>query len=71
MDRALAQARLLAQKPPSGYRCLKRYSRESLAARMHNLDDAHLDDLVEQWFSEETQRLVQAAVQRMKKPAAA
>ena len=71
MDRALAQARSLAQKPTAGYRRLKRYSREALAARMHALDDAHLDELVEQWFSEETQRLVVAAVQRMQKPAAA
>jgi len=71
MDRAFAQAWALAQKPAAGYRRLKRYSREALAARMHALDDAHLDELVEQWFSEETQRLVHAAVQRMKKPAAA
>jgi Delta3-Delta2-enoyl-CoA isomerase len=71
MDRAFDQARLLAAKPPGGYRRLKRYAREALAARMHSLDDAHLDELVDQWFSEETQRLVIAAVLRMKKPAAA
>jgi len=71
MDRALVQARALAQKPAAGYRRLKRYSREALAERMQALDDAHLDELVDQWFSEETQRLVAAAVQRMKKPAAA
>ena len=68
MDRAFAQARALAQKPASGYRRLKRYSRDALAARMQALDDAHLDELVDQWFSEETQRLVEAAVQRMRKP---
>lgn len=71
MDRALAQARSLAQKPSADYRRLKRYSREALAARMHALNDAHLDELVDQWFSEDTQRLVEAAVQRMRKPAAA
>ena len=71
MERALAQARLLASKPAGGYRRLKRYSRQALAARMHALDDAHLDELVDQWFSEETQRLVTAAVQRMGKPATA
>lgn len=71
MERAFAQARALAQKPAAGYRRLKRYSREALAARMHALDEAHLDELVDQWFSQETQRLVQAAVQRMQKPAAA
>jgi enoyl-CoA hydratase/carnithine racemase len=71
MQRACEQARSLASKPAGGYRRLKRYSRQALAARMHALDDAHLDELVDQWFSEETQRLVGAAVQRMKKPAAA
>ena len=71
IDRALGQARLLAGKPAGGYRRLKRYSRQALAARMHALDDAHLDELVDQWFSEETQRLVTAAVQRMAKPATA
>ena len=38
---------------------------------MHALDDAHVDELVDQWFSEETQRLVTAAVQRLKKTAGA
>jgi len=71
IERALAQARLLASKPAGGYRRLKRYSRQALAARMHALDDAHLDELVDQWFSEETQRLVTAAVQRMSKLATA
>lgn len=71
MERAFAQARVLAQKPATGYRRLKRYARQALAARMHALDDAHLDELVDQWFSEETQRLVIAAVERMKKPVAA
>ena len=71
MDRALEQARALAAKPAGGYRRLKRYARQALAARMHTLDEAHLDELVDQWFSEETQRLVTAAVQRMSKPAVA
>ncbi len=71
MDRAVEQARLLAGKPSGGYRRLKGYARRSLAARMHSLDESHLDELVDQWFSGETQRLVEAAVQRMKKAAAA
>ena len=71
MDRALEKARLLAGKPSGGYRRLKSYARKSLAERMRSLDDAHLDELVEQWFSQETQHLVTAAVQRMKRPAAA
>jgi Delta3-Delta2-enoyl-CoA isomerase len=71
MDRACEKARRLAGKPSGGYRRLKRYARQGLAARMQSLDDAHLDELVDQWFSEETQHLVKVAVQRMKKPAAA
>ena len=71
MERAFARARTLAGKPATGYRRLKRYSRQALASRMHALDDAHLDELVDQWFSEETQRLVTVAVERMKKPAPA
>ncbi len=71
MDRALEQARLLAGKPAGGYQRLKRHSRQALAERMRTLDAAHLDGLVEQWFSEATQRLVNAAAQRMAKPTAA
>lgn len=71
MGRAIQRARLLAGKPVGGYARLKRYARHDLAARMQSLDDAHLDELVDQWFSKETQRLVNVAVQRMKKPAAA
>ena len=71
VDRAIETARVLAEKPTGGYRRLKYYARQALAARMHALDEAHLDELVDQWFSEETQRLVGAAVQRMKKPVAA
>jgi 3,2-trans-enoyl-CoA isomerase len=71
MDRALEQARLLGGKPAGGYRRLKRHARQALTERMLTLDAAQLDDLVEQWFSEETQHLVGIAVQRMTKPAAA
>ena len=71
VDRAIEKARALAEKPNGGYQRLKRYARQALAARMQMLDDTHLDELVDQWFSEETQPLVAAAVQRMKKPAAA
>jgi len=54
MERALAQARLLASKPATGYRRLKRYSRQALAARMHALDDAHLDELGSKLINRET-----------------
>lgn len=71
MHRAIERARLLGGKPPAGYRRLKRYARQAVVDRMQSLDAAHLDDLVEQWFAEETQRLVAAAVHRMAKPGAA
>jgi 3,2-trans-enoyl-CoA isomerase len=71
IDRAIEHARLLGQKPAAGYQRLKRYSRQAIIERMRALDAANLDDLVEQWFARETQRLVAAAVQRMTKPAAA
>ena len=71
MERAFDEARLLAGKPAGGYRRLKQYSRQALAERMRAQDEAHLDGLVEQWFSEDTQRLVAAAVARMSKPAGA
>lgn len=71
MECALAEAGVLAGKPAGGYRRVKRFSRLALAARMHVLDDAHLDELADQRFSEETQRLVTVAVERVKKSAAA
>ena len=70
MERALEHARLLGNKPVGGYRRLKGYARQALAERMRTLDAANLDGLVEQWFSEETQRAVKAAVEGMTKPAA-
>jgi len=65
MDRAIDHARLLGAKPPAGYRRLKGYARRDVAERMAALDAAHLDDLVEQWFSAETQRRVTAAVEHL------
>lgn len=70
MDRAIEQARLLGGKPPGGYRRLKRYARQAVAERMAALDAGHLDELVDQWFAPETQRLVVAAVERMTRPRA-
>lgn len=71
MERAIERARLLGSKPSTGYRRLKRYSRQAVVERMQSLDEAHLDDLVDQWFAAETQQHVVAAVQRMAKPGAA
>jgi Delta3-Delta2-enoyl-CoA isomerase len=68
IDRAMEHARLLGQKPVAGYRRLKRYSRQTIVEKMQALDEAYLDDLVEQWFAPETQELVTAAVRRMTKP---
>jgi enoyl-CoA hydratase/carnithine racemase len=67
MTRAMEQARLLGSKPAAGYRRLKQYARQVVAERMQSRDAAHFDDLVEQWFAEETQQRVIAAVQRMAK----
>ena len=68
LESAVEHARLLGLKPAEGYRRLKRYSRGELVERMRTLDEAQLDDLVEQWFSDETQRLVADAVRRMTRP---
>jgi len=65
MDRAMEHAALLGGKPPAAYRRLKGYARRAMTERMAELDAAHLDDLVEQWFSAETQARVAAAVERM------
>ena len=71
MDRAIEHAQLLGQKPAAAYQRLKRYSRQAIIERMQALDAAYLDDLVEQWFAQETQRLVKASVERMTKSASA
>ena len=69
MERAMEHARLLADKPAMAYQRLKHYARDEVAARMASLDAAHLDELVEQWFAEETQERVRAAVDRMTRKA--
>jgi len=68
IDRAIEHAQLLGNKPSNGYRRLKLYLRQSVVEEMRKLDEAHLDDLVDQWFDEKTQKHVAAAVQRMTKP---
>jgi len=68
MDRAIEHAQLLGSKPPTGYRRLKRFSRQAVVEQMKSLDAAHLDEYVEQWFDEETQQRLAATVQRMTKP---
>ena len=68
LDRAVERAQLLGSKPPSGYRRLKRYLRQGVVEKMKSLDEAHLDDMVDQWFDDETQKYVSAAVKQMTKP---
>lgn len=68
MDRAIEHAQLLGSKPPTGYRRLKKFSRQAVVEQMKSLDAAHLDEYVEQWFDEETQQRLAATVQRMTKP---
>lgn len=65
MNRAIEHARLLGGKPATGYRRLKGYARHAVAERMAALDAAHLDDLVDQWFTADTQGRVAAAVERL------
>lgn len=67
IERAIERAQLLGSKPPNGYQRLKRYLRQSVVEKMKSLDAAHLDDLVDQWFNEETQKHVIEAVQRISK----
>jgi enoyl-CoA hydratase/carnithine racemase len=68
IDRAIEHAELLGSKLPNGYQRLKQYLRQDVVEKMQRLDAEHLDDLVDQWFDEETQKHVAAAVQRMTKP---
>ncbi len=68
MDRAIDRARLLGSKPPVGYQRLKRYLRQGVAERMRSLDEDHFDELVEQWFAEDTQEKLVAAVEQLTKP---
>jgi len=60
MGRAVAVATTLAAKPPTGYRRVKQYTRGEVAALMERSDEAQNVDLVDQWFSRETQELLQA-----------
>ncbi len=64
----IEKARLLASKPPAGYQRLKRYLRQGVAERMRSLDESHFDELVEQWFAEDTQKKLVAAVEQLTKP---
>jgi enoyl-CoA hydratase/carnithine racemase len=68
MDRAIDLARLLGSKPPVGYQRLKRYLRQGVAERMRSLDEDHFEELVEQWFAEDNQERLEAAVERLTKP---
>lgn len=68
LDRAITVASRLGSKPRAGYHRLKRYLRGATAERMRELDEAHFDELLEQWFEEETQARLQAQVDRLKSP---
>lgn len=65
LQRAVEKAQELGSKPSQGYRRLKRYLRQRVAEQMQSLDEQHYDDLVDQWFSAETQEHLHAAVERM------
>lgn len=65
MDRATEKARLFGGKPAMAYRRLKRYLRGPVAERMKSMDESHMDDMVDQWFEEETQILLKAALKNL------
>ena len=67
MQRALDRARLLGSKPAGAYETLKRYSRQAVVERMRQLDATSVDDILTSWFTPDTQRLLQAAVERLAK----
>ena len=68
MDRATEKARLFGGKPATAYRRLKRHLRGPVAERMKSMDESHMDDMVDQWFEEETQILLKAALKNLTKP---
>ena len=68
LDRAIEKARLLGSKPPAGYQRLKRYLRGAVAESIQSLDKSHMDEIVAQWFDEETQERLTVAVGRLVKP---
>lgn len=65
MDRAIDKAELFGAKPSTTYRRLKRYLRQPIAERMARLDERYIEEMVEQWFEEETQALLRSAVERL------
>ena len=67
MARALEQARTMGEKPQMAYRVVKRYAREAVAKRMRELDAAHVEDLINLWFSEDTQGRLTATLERLQK----
>jgi len=67
MERAINKAHLLGSKPPAGYQRLKRYLRQAIADRMRSLDEGHFSELVDQWFAEDTQERLTAAVEQLTK----
>lgn len=68
LERAIAVASRLGSKPGAGYHRLKRFLRGATAERMRELDEAHFDELLEQWFDDDTQARLQAQVDRLKGP---
>jgi hypothetical protein len=44
---------------------LKGYLRRNVGERIRMLDENHLDEIVDQWFEDETQRRLATAVERM------
>jgi 3,2-trans-enoyl-CoA isomerase len=65
LDRAIACARLLAAKPPTAYREIKRSLREVGGNEHTTTDRATLEQFLDMWFSAEAQGARNAVASRM------
>lgn len=67
VPRALAWAKELASRPPTALRLTRALARRPLCDAFAAVDPAMLDGVVAQWFSQETQAVLQALVARLRK----
>lgn len=65
VERALARCELLLSRPPVAMAASRRNARSDLVALVGEYGESSLDDLVENWFSDETQAALNALVARL------
>lgn len=65
VERAVARADRLLALPPEAMSETRRTARADLVALFERADDAYLDELVDLWFSDETQAALTALVARL------